>query len=150
MNDQEQRIVVAVDGSAASEAAIAWAAQQASLTGAHIEAVIAWHIPAIAYGAMTYPNEGDLEQASAQTLEETLDKVLGKDRSNVTTRVIQGPAALALVEVAKGADLLVMGSRGHGAFRGMLLGSVSDYCVARAPCPVVVVRDPRQLEGEEK
>lgn len=143
MNDQQRRIVVAVDGSPASEAAIAWAAKQAELTGAELQAVTAWQIPALAYGSVLFPAESDLERASAETLEESLDKVLGKDRAKVSTRVIQGPAALVLVEAAKGADLLVMGSRGHGAFAGMLLGSVSDYCVARAPCPVVVVRDPR-------
>ncbi|MBO0694105.1 MAG: universal stress protein [Acidimicrobiaceae bacterium] len=150
MNDQEQRIVVAVDGSPASEAAVAWAAKQASLTGAELQAVTAWQIPALAYGSLMYPAEEDLERASTETLEETLEKVLGKERSNVTTRVIHGPAALVLVEAAKGADLLVMGSRGHGAFAGMLLGSVSDYCVARAPCPVVVVRDPRKYPDEEE
>jgi nucleotide-binding universal stress UspA family protein len=150
MSDQEELIIVAVDGSPASEAAIAWAAKQAALTGARLEAVIAWHVPAMAYGSMMYPAEADLEQASTQTLEETLDKVLGQERVNVTSRVIQGPAALALVEASKSADLLVMGSRGHGAFRGMLLGSVSDYCVARAACPVVVVRDPQRHEEEEE
>lgn len=144
MSDQHGLIIVAVDGSPASEAAIAWAAKQAKLTGAQLQAVTAWQIPALAYGNVLFPADTDLERASEQTLEEALDKVLGPDRSNVTSRVIHGPAALVLVEAAKGADLLVMGSRGHGAFAGMLLGSVSDYCVARAPCPVVVVRDPEE------
>lgn len=144
MSDQHGLIIVAVDGSRASEAAIAWAAKQAKLTGAQLQAVTAWQIPALAYGNVLFPADTDLERASEQTLEEALDKVLGPDRSNVTSRVIHGPAALVLVEAAKGADLLVMGSRGHGAFAGMLLGSVSDYCVARAPCPVVVVRDPEE------
>ncbi|MCL2395671.1 MAG: universal stress protein [Acidimicrobiaceae bacterium] len=148
MSDQAEVIVVAVDGSPASEAAVAWAARQAKLTGAQLQAVTAWQLPALAYGSMLFPAEDDLQHASAQTLEETLEKVLGDDQSNVTTRVIHGPAALVLVEACKDADLLVMGSRGHGAFTGMLLGSVSDYCVARAPCPVVVVRDPRRYEEE--
>jgi nucleotide-binding universal stress UspA family protein len=58
----------------------------------------------------------------------------------VTTRVVQGHAAPLLVEASKGADLLVVGSRGHGEFVGMLIGSVSEYCATNAHCPVLIHR----------
>jgi nucleotide-binding universal stress UspA family protein len=58
----------------------------------------------------------------------------------IEQRVVEGPAATALIEAAKGAELLVVGSRGHGGFTGLLLGSVSDQVANHAPCPVVIVR----------
>ena len=60
--------------------------------------------------------------------------------AHVLARVVEGSPARSLLDISKGADLLVLGSRGHGPFVGMLLGSVSEYCAAHATCPVVVVR----------
>jgi nucleotide-binding universal stress UspA family protein len=136
------RIVVGVDGSEASKDALAWAARQARITGGRLEAVMAWHIPGFAYGpGMLAPTSYDFAPAAKTTLEETVDKVLGEGPDVAVRRVVvEGPPALRLLEAAAGADLLVVGSRGHGAFAGMLLGSVSEHCVAHASCPVVVVR----------
>jgi nucleotide-binding universal stress UspA family protein len=72
-----------------------------------------------------------------------VDEVLGSDPGiPLQLTVTEGHPSFVLTETAKGAELLVVGSRGHGAFAGMLLGSVSEYCASHARCPVVVVRHP--------
>lgn len=144
MSDGQPVIVVGVDGSAASRAAITWAVKQAQLIGGTVKAVTAWHIPAMAYGSgMVFADEEGIRQATVQTQKEAIDTVIGTEPPvAIESYVAEGPAALVLVEAAEDAELLVMGSRGHGAFTGMLLGSVSDYCVSHAPCPVVVIKDP--------
>jgi nucleotide-binding universal stress UspA family protein len=136
------RIVVGVDGSDASKDALAWAARQANLTGARVEAVTTWFIPPVAYeGAVPLPTTFDLAPAASSMLDEVVGKVLVDHPGLEVSRVvIEGPPARRLLEAAAGAELLVVGSRGHGAFAGMLLGSVSEHCVSHAPCPVVVVR----------
>jgi nucleotide-binding universal stress UspA family protein len=146
MSDSNQkssgRIVVGVDGSDESKAALRWAARQAQLTGAALEAVISWHIPSAAYGApMATLTAYDFAPGAQETLDVALREVLGEEEAKgVSTVVEEGYPALILLAEAKGADLLVLGSRGHGAFTGMLLGSVSEHCVSHSPCPVVVVR----------
>jgi nucleotide-binding universal stress UspA family protein len=136
-------IVVGIDGSDPSKAALAWAVREAKLTGAELRVVIAWHVPAMAYGSgIAMPPDLELEQATREVLDEAVKDVRGQNPSlTVSTSVAKGPAAPALIASAEDATLLVVGSRGHGAFAGMLLGSVSEYCVSHAPCPVVVVRD---------
>ena len=133
-------IVVGVDGSEASKDALRWATGQADLTGASLVAVIAWEFPA-AWGGVPVPASYDPEQSAREAAEEVVKDVLGPDGlARVDLRVVESRPAPALIEAAAGADLLVVGSRGHGAFSGMLLGSVSQHCVAHSPCPVVVVR----------
>ena len=78
--------------------------------------------------------------AKADAFDETIAGVLGKSEIQVVPHVVEGEAARSLLEVAKGADLLVVGSRGHGPFAGALLGSVRWYSAAHSTCPVVVVR----------
>lgn len=136
------RIVVGVDGSDASKDALRWAARQAGMTGVRLETVMAWHVPVAAYGAPVMPPDGyDFEPEARRTLAEAIRDVLGEHPAvEVATVVVEGHPAPELLHAAADADLLVVGSRGHGAFTGMLLGSVSEHCVAHAPCPVVVVR----------
>jgi len=136
------RIVVGVDGSESSKDALLWAGHQAQLTGASLEAVITWEITPNSYGvALPLPSDYDPAAIAKETLDETVRKVLGESgEPDVANRVVEGSPARSLLEIAKGADLLVLGSRGHGPFVGMLLGSVSEYCAAHATCPVVVVR----------
>jgi nucleotide-binding universal stress UspA family protein len=136
------RIVVGVDGSETSKQALRWAVHQAELTGDTLEAITTWHIPSAAYGApVPLPTGYDFQQMSQQTLDDAVHEVLGDDPAvKASTMVTEGQAAHTLLEAAKGADLLVVGSRGHGSLTGMLLGSVSEHCVAHSPCPVVVVR----------
>jgi|ERR1700677_2241226 nucleotide-binding universal stress UspA family protein len=136
-----RRIVVGVDGSESSKDALKWAAQQAELTGASLEAAISWDIALSSYGyPVPVPSDYNPAENAEQALAETVRDVLGDGAKAVVMRTVQGNAAQTLVELAKGADLLVVGSRGHGQFVGILLGSVSEYCAAHAPCPVVVIR----------
>jgi len=140
MSDQtpleDRYIVVGVDNSPGSRAALGWALAQARLTGARVEAVAAWRQPATyeySYGAIPFPAPDDSAVAEAVgTAQQPVD---------VRLKVVHGPAAQVLLEAAAGAELLVVGSRGHGAFAGMLLGSVSQHCTQHAPCPVVVIPD---------
>ena len=135
------RIVVAVDGSPSSKDALRWAVAQARLTGQPVEAVISWDYP-VDYGAAEWAGfDGDAN--AAQLLRAAVgDTVQGEDAVRVTQRVVRAHAAEALVGAAADAALLVVGSRGHGGFAGLLLGSVSQQVVTHATCPVVVVHAP--------
>jgi nucleotide-binding universal stress UspA family protein len=143
--DTVARIVVGVDGSPGSKIALAWAMNQAKLTAATVEAVIVWQDPAVygsAYGWTSVAFEGDSYAMNmAKVLDDTIAEAAGEAGTPVTVlpRVVQGHAVEALLEAAAGAQLLVVGSRGHGTFAGIMLGSVSQHCVQHAPCPVVVV-----------
>jgi nucleotide-binding universal stress UspA family protein len=135
-------VVVGVDGSEPSKEALRWALDYAKLVGAEVHVVLAWHIPAMAYGAgSVYIGDLDLKSANEAVLEQEVKEVAGTAQAvPVTTELINGAPAAELIRAAKDASLLVVGNRGHGAFAGMLLGSVSTHCVTHAPCPVVVVR----------
>jgi len=136
-------IVVGVDGSEPSRRALRWAAQQAKLTSAALNVVTSWEFPPSFGWAPPYPQEFDPNQDARKALEETVGAELGTDPEVVVQlTVVEGHPSLVLTEAARGAELLVVGSRGHGAFAGMLLGSVSEYCASHSPCPVVVVRHP--------
>jgi nucleotide-binding universal stress UspA family protein len=133
------RIVVGVDGSDGGREALEWAVGEARRRNATLEVVHAWHQP----GVLSY---GYLEQVELAPFEEDTRRVLDAavndvDVSGVTVerRLIPGGAASVLVAEAKGADLLVVGSRGRGGFTGLLLGSVSQQAAHHAPCPVVII-----------
>lgn len=142
------RIVVGVDGSTGSRAALRWAIRQAELTDSSVEAVIAWQFPAggAGYGLAPMVSEGTVgyyaELAAKQLQSAIADTVDPACPVAITPTVGEGAAAAVLLEVADGADLLVVGSRGHGGFAGMLLGSVSQHCARHARCPVAIIRDP--------
>ncbi|GLW55136.1 universal stress protein [Kitasatospora phosalacinea] len=135
--------VVGVDGSASSKRALRWAARQAELTEAVLRAVLAWQLPS-GYGMPADFSDTDFAGQARRVLEDSTAEALGGHPGvEVVLKVVQGHPAPVLVEEAEGADLLVVGSHGRGAFTGMLLGSVSGHCVHHAPCPVLVVREPR-------
>jgi nucleotide-binding universal stress UspA family protein len=142
---QDHRIVVGVDGSRASVQALAWAVRQAVLTGASVEAVTAWHYPVV-IGGMPYAplavlEESDFSRFAVITLSNAISAAVGQDAPvEITSTVREGNAAQVLLDAADGADLLVVGSRGHGGFAQALLGSVSQHCVHHAQCPVVIIR----------
>jgi nucleotide-binding universal stress UspA family protein len=154
MSDMEQtahRIVVGVDGSPSSRSALAWAVRQAELTGASVDAVAAWHYPVMLGGYAWAPavpvGDSDFEGISAAALSDAVAAVVDPARAvKLTTTVTEGNAAQVLLAAAEGADLLVVGSRGHGGFAGALLGSVSQHCAAHAPCPIVIIRPTEQRE----
>ncbi|MFF5223582.1 universal stress protein [Micromonospora sp. NPDC000212] len=142
--EQGRRIVVGVDGSTGSRAALRWALSHGQLTGAAVEAVSVWQGPPVygfAYGwSPSVFEDVDLAAITGKMLAEAVgDEAAGRPPAEILTRVVHGHPSQALLDVAHGAQLLVVGSRGHGAFAGMLLGSVSQHCVQHAPCPVVVV-----------
>jgi nucleotide-binding universal stress UspA family protein len=135
------RIVVGVDSSETSLKALRWALAEARLRGASVEMVHAFPRPELVGMTMvvTLPSDDELREASDQVLAEALEAVGGAGDVLVTTHVGAGGPASVLVEVGEGADLLVIGSRGLGGFRGLLLGSVTQQVIAHAPCPVVVI-----------
>ncbi len=136
------RIVVGVDGSGPSLKALKWAAAQAALTGDTLHAVISWEYPASWATLMPgVPPEFDPERLAQQILDQSLAEALTPEQAAATTRtVVSGNAAQALVDQAAGAELLVVGDRGHSGFKAAVLGSVSTNVTQHAPCPVVVVR----------
>ena len=138
----DKRIVVGVDGSPSSMKALRWAIGQAKLTGAEVEAVTAWSYPS-GYGLAPFADGAvDFEGDAAKLLVDALAQVSGIAPDVVVEPlVVQGHAADVLVRAAEGADLLVVGSRGHGGFAEMLLGSVGQHCVHHAPCPLLILRD---------
>jgi nucleotide-binding universal stress UspA family protein len=142
VSDEVGRIVVGVDGSDASRDALAWAGLQARLTGASLQVIMTWHVPTAAYGApIPLPTDYDFISDSIHELGQVIHEVLGEHPGlEVSPVVLEGHPATRLIEASVGAELVVVGSRGHGAFAGMLLGSVSEHCVSHASCPVVVVR----------
>ncbi len=138
--EDEHRIVVGVDGSPSSKAALAWAAGQARLTGAVIEAITVWDFPNT-YGYPMPVSDIDWEQLAKQALSDAVAEVAaGAPSVAITQKVVEGYAAEVLVKASAGADLLVVGSRGHGGFVEALLGSTGQHAVHHAACPVVIIR----------
>jgi nucleotide-binding universal stress UspA family protein len=139
-------IVVGVDGSEQATRALRWAIDHAALTHARIVAVQAWSVPAMAYGGAGMVVAVDVEQyerAAERSLEESVAAVPGGIPAGVDVerRVVEGGAAGTLIDEARRqtAVLLVVGTRGHGGFTGLLLGSVSAALAHHAPCPLVIV-----------
>ncbi len=144
-DDSGPRIVVGVDGSAESVEALRWAAGYAAATGGTISAVLSWHYPYAA--GIVQPGSAPklLSDDVRATMQDVLDKAVTDVYGTATppklhARVADGHPAVVLAAASRTADLLVVGNRGHGAFTGMMTGSVSMHCVNNAHCPVVVVR----------
>jgi nucleotide-binding universal stress UspA family protein len=135
------RIVVGIDGSTASNDALRWAVRQAELTGSPLEVIMTWEWPASLGWSVPIPEGYDPETEVQQIIDAAVEAALA-ERPTVKAdrKVVNGHPATVLVDATKGADLLVIGSRGHGEFVGMLLGSVSEFCTTNAHCPVLVHR----------
>jgi nucleotide-binding universal stress UspA family protein len=141
-SSSSHRIVVGVDGSESSMQALAWAVGQAELTHSSVLVVSAWHWPVTwAWGGIPIPEDFNPAGDAEAEMKKVLDPIR-QTHPDVTIEplVVEGHPAPALIEASGGSDLLVVGSRGHGEFAGMLIGSVSEYCVSNAKCPVLVFR----------
>jgi nucleotide-binding universal stress UspA family protein len=154
-------IVVGVDGSPGSDAALRWALDEARLRGSRLRVVHAYEAPHVALsdaavGAAGIPTppiltHEDVERVRASAEEQArgvVDSALrrvadeGAERPEIERAALLGPAAQTLIEAGRGAELLVLGSRGRGGFLGLLLGSVTQQCAHHPPCPVVILPPP--------
>jgi nucleotide-binding universal stress UspA family protein len=151
--EEHGRVVVGVDGSDASYGARHWAITTAAGRHAELEVVNAYDYMQVVMPMGIAPgiDRELLEKASHTLLEEMVGPAVGaaaaRPRSVQLIPVHTGPAR-ALLDSAIGADLLVVGSRGRGGVKGLLLGSVSQQCLHHAPCPIVVVRPAGEPDGE--
>lgn len=141
------RLVVGVDGSKTASSAVRWAAKEAALRGAKLDLVSAWEVssPSVGFGLGLAEISDEMLKGLEQNAEEIAATAAGVARDEspdiaIETRTVEGQPAEVLVEAARDADLLVVGSRGMGGFRELLLGSVSQQCAHHATCPVVIVR----------
>ena len=140
----QNEIVVGIDGSEPSKAALRWAVEEARLRHARVQAIHAWWIyPMFDPGAELAPDaSGWTAEDATERVRAFITETLGEQTGvEITPVAVQGEqASAALVDAAKEADLLVIGSRGVGGFSGLLLGSVGQQCAHHAPCPIVIVR----------
>jgi len=140
-----ETIVVGIDGSTSARLATRWAAREAEIRHADLVLVSAWNMPLDGYNFGDAPFSEDALKGLEIEAEERLAEAAEEARTVasdlwIITEAAQGQAAAVLLHAARDADLLVVGSRGLGGFRGLLLGSVSQQCVDHASCPVVIVR----------
>ncbi|MFD5463665.1 universal stress protein [Kitasatospora sp. NPDC127059] len=140
-NDSAPRVVVGVDGSSSSYAALRWAIRHATRIGGVVDAVGAWEPPShYGWSAPVVDTSFDKDLAQQRFADELRD-VLGPDRPvPVQERLVMGDPSDVLLDAARGAELLVVGSHGRSGFTRALLGSVSTRCAQHADCPVVIVR----------
>jgi nucleotide-binding universal stress UspA family protein len=140
------RVVVGVDGSPESVAALRWAAEEARLRKATLHVVTVWEYPTGLFlgmpGAVVPEDMGEVLERGAKNLQSAAlaEAIPGEGAVSLETQVVEGHPAWVLGEAAAGAEMLVVGSRGLGGFRELLLGSVSQQCAHHAACPVVIVR----------
>lgn len=141
------RIVVGVDGSESSLGALRWAAAYADMAGARLEAISAWEVPSSYLWTALPMDAYDGGEATEKALTKGVDDTFGSHRPDGMALIVrEGSAANVLIDASVGADLLVVGSRGLGGFRSLLLGSVSARVAEHAHCPVLVMHgDPHAM-----
>lgn len=139
-------MLVAFDGSPSSQTALMWAAKYAPIMNLEIIVVHVWEysestldVVSVGFGSSGYVGEGDPKIWSQEILKSGVAEVFGPDAKNIQTRSIEGGVIRTFVDLSKEAELLVMGSRGHGKFADLILGSVSESLTAKAKCPVLIV-----------
>ncbi len=147
-------IVVGVDGSEHSVDALRWAVDEGRLRNAKVVAVHAWSLPHVSTTHQAiHLLDVDFEpfrEGARKLLEVTVKQAALEAEVEIAQVVCEGPPAAALIAAAEDAELLVVGSRGVGGFKGLLLGSVSQQVAHHAPCPVVVVRASVRPEGAQR
>lgn len=143
------RITVGVDGSEESRFALEWAVAEARLRHGQVRAVTAWEYPPVTAGMEAMIWDPAIFEPVARRMQADTLKRVNSEGVDVTGDVIQGPTVTVLLNFSRHADLLVVGSRGHGGFTGLLLGSVSTQIVHHAACAVLVVRTTPEVPGAE-
>ena len=140
MVESRPYVVVGADGSPASIEALRWALNYASFIDAEVRVATGYTYPFSIFLAPTY-TEADYERDAAEALLVTVEHaVLDAPEVPLTTMVMEVKPGRLLTDMSRGATALVVGAHGHGEFPGMHLGSVANFCVNHAECPVVVVR----------
>jgi nucleotide-binding universal stress UspA family protein len=142
-------IVLGIDDSEGARTALAWAARQATATGARLRVVHAYDLN-LAWIEADNPDiplwERRAQIAARQLLERVVNDVVPSfDASRLDLHVCGGRPEAVLLQEARAANLLVVGSRGRGGFAGLLLGSVSQRLAQSSPCPVVIVPPPSRV-----
>lgn len=140
-------VVVGIDGTQASRAALKWAADEAKLRGTALRVVHTWDRPYAVPGPHTQTGRPavDEEDTERRLAEELLDRELEATGVEVTgvrveREIVEGPAAKTLIDAVQHADLLVIGSDRRGRFAEVPLGRIARECVQHSPCPIVIVR----------
>lgn len=147
-HDREERpgrkpVIVGVDGSDASIDALRRAARISSALGLHLKAVTAWQYP-LMFGTYVPDVNWSPEDDARATMETAIDGAFEDELpQDMSTCVRKGTPAQVLIEESRHAEMLVLGSRGHGGFAGLLLGSVSSACAERSHCPVLIIHGDR-------
>ena len=143
MNDKHEKpvMIVGVDGSPPSIEALRQAVHLAGPMGARVEGVSCWNYPSVYEPpTMLGISSAYFEDEARKVLDGAVESAFGLEWPEIlTTRLIHGPARPGLLTASKNAMMLVLGRRGFGGFRGLLMGSVSAACTAHAHCPVLVV-----------
>ena len=144
MSETQNVIVVGVDGSPASDRALEWAMQEGRRRGSTVEVVTAWghvgHVGSLAESSVTREAREAAETAQVRQIDKVADAY--RDDVTLSCEVVEGPPVERLVDAARHAGLLVVGSHGYGRARENLVGSVTAGCILNATCPVVVLPAP--------
>ncbi|GIF02184.1 universal stress protein [Paractinoplanes rishiriensis] len=134
-------IVVGVDGSDGGRRALEWAVREADARGGAVQAVTAWSWDGLEFGPVTATNPAEAKERATHLLDDEIHALFARHGSHVpiAAEVIEGSPGTALAYAGRTADLLVLGSHGHSRIRRTVLGSVSEECIRKATCPVVVI-----------
>lgn len=142
------RIVVGVDGSEASQRALRWAAQEAAVRGGTLQAVTAWTWDGLEAPGVVATTPSEAQQWAERDMQDALREIRAAyPQLPLASEAVEGQPGKVLTDVARGSDLLVLGSHGHGRVFHAVLGSVSEECIRRASCPVVVVPTPHEARA---
>lgn len=145
------RIVVGVDGSEGSRRALLWAAREATERHGTVEAVMSWNWDGLETPAVVAATPAEAQAWAAKDLDDALVDVRAAfPHLVIAAEVVQGQPATVLTRAAEGADMLVLGSHGHGRMFHAVLGSVSEECIRKAVCPVLVVPVPHAAREAHK
>ncbi len=140
MASGSQTVVVGVDGSEESARALRWAAEYVQRVGGLVHAITVWHQP-VQFGYRLPTSDAELEQRARESLDGIVSSVKSEFPAvEVKSRLLRGHVVDELVGLSHQADIMVMGNKGHGAFTGMMVGSVTLKLVHHARCPVLVAR----------